>query len=115
MRKLLTFVCLLVITLSFSSCQKELDEEAHVFLGDWNSKTYALQIYSNGYGICNTKKWGGLTCDGIVKVKSDRIVFTSKRESSTLLRKKFDIDQLPTVDAAGVTFMILDGERFEKR
>jgi hypothetical protein len=102
-----------VVTLT--SCQRELEEEDLIFRGDWDSKTYALQIYSNGYGVCNSSKWGGLTCEGYVTIREDKIVFTSKKENSTLPRKKFNIDQRPAIDASGNTFMILSGERFDKR
>ena len=106
---------LLFFLVTLSSCQRELDEEDLIFRGDWDSSTYALQIYSNGYGVCNSRKWGGLTCEGYVTIKQDKIVFTSNKDKSTLPRKKFNIDQRPTIDANGNTFMILSGERFEKR
>lgn len=108
-------IFLLLLSVSITSCQKELAEDDLIFRGDWDSRTYALQIFSNGYGICNTRKWGGLTCEGSVVIRKDRIIFTSNKDISTLPRKKFNIDQRPAVDANGVTYMILDGERFEKR
>jgi hypothetical protein len=114
MKKLLPLLIIL-LSVSLLSCQRELDEEDLIYRGDWDSKTYALQIFSNGYGVCNTRKWGGLTCEGYVTIRSNKIVFTSNRESSSLPRKKFDIDQRPQIDANGTNFMILDGERFERR
>lgn len=116
MKKLLPiFFLFLCVSVTSTSCQRELAEDDLIFRGDWDSKNYALQIYSNGYGVCNTRKWGGLTCEGYVTVRKDRIVFTSNKDSSTLPRKKFDIHQRPAIDASGITYMILNGERFEKR
>ena len=105
----------LILSGSLISCQRQLDEDDLIYRGDWDSRTYALQIYSNGYGVCNTRKWGGLTCEGYVTIRSSKIVFTSNKETSSLPRKKFDIDEQPQIDANGVIFMILDGERFERR
>lgn len=106
---------LILVSVSLISCQRQLAEEDLIYRGDWDSNTYALQIYSNGYGVCNTRKFGGLTCEGYVTIRSSKIVFTSNKDTSTLPRKKFDIDQSPQTDANGITFMILDGQRFERR
>ncbi|SDK28980.1 hypothetical protein SAMN05421823_102364 [Catalinimonas alkaloidigena] len=110
-RTLLACFSLLVL---FSSCQRSLDDDDLIFRGDWSSRTYALQIFSNGYGVCNTRKWGGLTCEGYVKIRDRHLVFVSNTDDSTLDRKRFRIDQRPTVDADGVVYMELSGERFER-
>lgn len=96
-------------------CQKELAEDDLIYRGDWDSPTYAIQIYSNGYGVCNSKRFGGLTCEGYVRIRENKIVFTSNKESSTLARKAFRIEQTPAVDPAGNKYMVLDGERFTRR
>jgi hypothetical protein len=96
-------------------CQKELAEEDLIYRGDWDSPTYALQIYSNGYGVCNSKRFGGLTCEGYVRIRESKIVFTSNKESSTLARKAFRINESPAIDPNGVKYMVLDGERFTRR
>lgn len=57
MKKLSTFLSLSLLLLLFG-CQQELAEEDLIYRGDWDSATYALQIYSNGYGVCNTRKRG---------------------------------------------------------
>lgn len=105
----------LFILVSLFSCQKPLEEEYLIFRGQWSSKKYALQIYGNGYGLCQSRKWGvGLVCEGYVTIKSGHIVFTSNQENATLARKKFTIDQKPAIDSSGITYMILEGDRFEK-
>jgi hypothetical protein len=103
------------ISLVLASCQRELDEEDLVFRGDWDSPTYALQIYSNGYGMANSRRLGGLTVEGRVAVRGDRLIFTSNRENSSLPRKRFRINQRPDVEADGTVYMILDNESFTKR
>ncbi len=114
MKNILSILSLFIV-LSLLSCQKALDEEEMIYQGNWSSRTYALQIYGNGYGLCQSKKWGiGLVCEGYVRIRSRHIVFTGTDESSTLPRKKFTIDQKPAIDSSGVTYMVLDGERFEK-
>lgn len=113
MKKLSTFPALSLLLLLFG-CQQELAEEDLIYRGDWASATYALQIYSNGYGVCNTRKMGGLTCEGYVTIRRSSIVFTSNTDKSTLGRKRFGIDRPPAIDANGSTYMILNGERFEK-
>ena len=107
-------ICLALLLL-FTSCQRALDEEDLIFRGDWSSKTYALQIFGNGYGVCNTRKWGGVTCEGYVKVRARHLVFVSNDDDSSLARKRFRIDQRPTTDANGVVYMELSGERFERQ
>lgn len=114
MKTLISLVSL-VLLLGIYSCQRPLAEEDLIFRGDWSSSKYALQIYGNGYGVCQSKKWGiGLVCEGYVTITNNRIVFTSTEEHSTLARKKFSIDQLPTTDSSGTVYMILEGDRFEK-
>lgn len=114
MKKIFLYVPIGLL-LVMMACQKELAEENLLFRGDWDSPHYALQIYQNGSGVCNSNK--GLfstTCDGRVSIKDNKIIFTSNKDHSTMYRKKFDIDQRPSIDQNGVTFMILDGERFVK-
>lgn len=100
--------CFLLLT----GCQRELDENDWVFSGDWESKHYALQIYRNGYGACNSRKWiVPVTYEGRVKITSNRIVFIDTEDE---IRKRFTIDQRPAKDSSGATFMVLDGERFTR-
>ncbi len=110
--------CLLaaLLLVSLTACQKELAEEDLIYRGDWDSKNYAIQIYRNGYGMVNSKKMGvSLQLEGRVSIKDDRIIFTSNLDTSTLPRKRFQINEKPTIDANGITYMVLDNERFERR
>lgn len=114
--KKLSILLSVSLLLTLGGCQKELEEENFAFRGDWDSPTYALQIYQNGSGVCNSNKLGvPLVCEGRVKIRNNKLIFTSTKDDSSMPRKKFDIDQRPTVDRSGATYMVLDGETFEKR
>jgi hypothetical protein len=109
--RLLSVLGLLVTALA---CQRELPGEALVYTGDWQSKDYALQIFRNGYGVCNSKRYGiTIHLEGRVKIESNRIVFIDEGDPN-LGRKRFRINQPPTTDPNGTTFMVLDGQRFER-
>lgn len=115
MRKIFYFLSAMLL-LNLIACQKELEEDDLIYRGDWDSKNYAIQIFRNGYGVVNSKKLGvSLTCEGRVSIKEDKIIFTSNVKDSTLPRKRFKINQKPTIDTNGITYMVLDNERFEKR
>ena len=103
---------ILLFALAISSCQEELGPEDEIFRGTWDSSRYAIQIFQNGYGVCDIKNRG--RCEGNVKIRRGKIIFTSDNESSTVSRKAFDIDVPPTIDANGVEYMVLDGYRFER-
>ena len=110
-KRLLFATGLLVTALA---CQRELPEEALHYTGDWQSKDYALQIYRNGYGVCNSKRYGfTIHLEGRVKIESNRIVFIDEEEPN-VGRKRFRINQPPTADPNGLTFMVLDGQRLER-
>ncbi len=96
--------------LVLSSCQEELSLEDQIFRGSWDNDKYALQIFQNGYGVCDIKNRG--RCEGNVRITSSRIIFTSDNDADNVSRKAFRIDQRPATDADGVTYMILDGRRF---
>lgn len=96
------------------ACQRELPEEALVYTGDWQSKDYALQIFRNGYGVCNSRRFGvTIHLEGRVKIESRRIVFIDE-DDPNLGRKRFRINQPPASDPNGARFMVLDGQRFER-
>jgi hypothetical protein len=103
-----------VLLLMALGCQRELSDEELLYTGDWQSSDYALQIFQNGYGVCNSKKYGvTLHFEGRVKINGNRMVFIDN-EDSALMRKRFRIDQRPATDPNGIIFMILDGQRFER-
>jgi hypothetical protein len=109
--RILSAIGLLVTALA---CQRTLPEEAVVYTGNWQSKDYALQIYRNGYGVCNSKRYGiTIHLEGRVKIETSRIVFIDNDDPNTG-RKRFRINQPPTSDPNGLTFMVLDGQRFER-
>jgi hypothetical protein len=89
--------------------QEELAPENYDFRGSWDSRKYAIQIFSNGSGVCDIKNRG--RCEGNVRINGDKMVFMSENEGDEVGYKRFDIDQRPTTDSLGVTYMILDGQR----
>lgn len=103
---------LIIFCLTTSCFQEELAPENHDFRGSWDSRKYAIQIFSNGAGFCDIKNRG--RCEGKVWVKGDKLVFMSENENDEVGYKRFDIDQRPTTDGNGITYMILDGHRLEK-
>jgi len=108
---LLPIFGLLLMTLG---CQQKLDSEELIYTGNWQSEKSALQIYQNGYGVCNSRQSGFvLHFQGRVKINGNRMVFVDE-DNSLVLRKRFRIDQPPTADPNGLTYMILDGQRFER-
>ena len=110
MEKRILYFLLLIL---FVACQEELSPENDDFRGHWDSSKYAIQIAKNGYGLCNRKNWG--KCEGNVKIKGSRMIFTSNNEDDELPWVRFKINQRPTLDSTGVMYMILDGHRFEKQ
>ena len=103
----------LIILCSLTSCiQEELAPDNHDFRGTWDSRKYAMQIFSNGSGVLDIKNRG--RCEGNVWVKEDKLIFMSEDDDDEVDYKRFDIDQRPTTDSLGVTYMILDGYRLEK-
>ena len=104
---------ILLLAFALSSClQEDLAPEDEIFRGSWDSSRYAIQIFQNGYGVCDIKNRG--RCEGNVRIRSGKIIFISDNESSTVGRKAFDVDVRPTTDANGVDYMVLDGYRFER-
>jgi hypothetical protein len=108
------YLSLLLLTLlTISSCQRKLEENQIIYQGQWESAEHTLFIYSNGRGLCIQKKLG-LRCNGYVTITSHKMVFTSTSLDTHVFRVKFTIDQKPQKAAGGITYMILDGERFEQ-
>ena len=104
MKKLYSFILMGFL----SSClQEELAPENYDFRGSWDSRKYAIQIFSNGSGMVDIRNRG--RCEGHVRIKGDKMTFMSENENDEIGYKRFDIDQRPTTDSLGVTYMILDG------
>ena len=104
---------LILIGILMTSClQEELDPENYDFRGNWDSSKYAIGIYSNGSGFLDIRNRGRL--EGRVKIKGDKLIFTSENEDDEIGYKRLDIDQRPTTDSNGVTYMILEGHRLER-
>lgn len=99
--------------LVISSCQKDLGEYQTLYNGKWESTDHTIIIYSNGRGACIQKKLG-LRCSGYVNITDKKMVFTSNSLDAHVFRVKFDIHQKPEKDANGITYMILDSERFQQ-
>jgi hypothetical protein len=99
--------------LAIFSCQSNLDDNKLIYQGKWESVEHTLIIYSNGKGACIQKKLS-LRCNGYVTITNDKIVFTSSSLDSHVFRVKFTIQEKPSIDGNGITYMMLDGERFEQ-
>jgi hypothetical protein len=95
-----------------SSCQEDLDPSDYEFRGSWDSPKYAIQIFMNGSATLDIRNRG--TLRGFVKIRNEKMIFTSENDDDAIAYKRLDIDQRPTTDANGVTYMILEGHRLEK-
>jgi len=104
-----TFLMVGVLTSCF---QEELSPQNYDFRGSWDSSKYAIQIHSNGSGVLDIRNRGRL--EGHVRIRGDKMTFMSENDDDEIGYKRFHIDQRPTTDTLGVTFMILDGHRLEK-
>jgi hypothetical protein len=106
------YTLLTLCVLCVSCFQEELEPADYEFRGNWDSERYAIQIFMNGSAMLDIRNRGRL--EGYVKIKGDRMIFQSQNEDDEIGYKSFDIDQRPSTDANGVTFMILDGHRLER-
>jgi hypothetical protein len=107
-------IYVLLTCFALTSClQEELDPSEYEFRGSWDSPKYAIQIFANGSATLDIRRRGSL--DGFVKIKNEKLIFYSENENDAIGYKRLDIDQRPTTDANGVTYMILEGERVEKQ
>jgi hypothetical protein len=93
--------------------QEELDPENYDFRGSWDSRKYAMQIFSNGSAVLDIRNRGRL--EGHVRIRRDKMTFMSENEDDEIGYKRFHIDQRPSTDSLGVTSMVLDGHRLEKQ
>ena len=50
-----------------------------------------------------------------MKINGDKMTFMSENDEDEVGYKRFNIDQRPTTDSSGVTYMILDGHRLERQ
>ncbi|HEY9487138.1 MAG TPA: hypothetical protein VIQ51_02330 [Chryseosolibacter sp.] len=109
MKSLYAITILCVLT---SCLQEDLAPENYDFRGSWDSRKYAIQIFSNGSGSVDIKNRG--RCEGNVRIKGDKMIFMSENDDDEVGYKKFHIDQRPTTDSNGARYMVLDGHRLEK-
>jgi len=103
------FAIFLTALLSSACLQEDLDPENYEFRGSWDSSRYAIQIFSNGAAYLNVRNRGSL--NGHVKINGNRMSFYSQDENDDIGYRQFRIDQRPTTDANGETYMVLDGHR----
>ena len=104
----------LILSLLMMSCfQEDLDPSDYEFRGSWDSPKYAIQIFMNGSATLDIRNRGRL--EGFVKIKNNKMIFTSENESDEIGYKRLDIDQRPTTDADGVTYMVLEGHTLIKQ
>src|SRR5690349_9162302 len=104
-----TVYSLVIFGLLTSCLQEELSPENYNFRGSWDSRKYAIQIFSNGYGVLDIRNRG--RCEGNVKIRGNKMIFTSENEDDEIGYKRLDIDQRPTTDSTGVTYMVLEGQK----
>ncbi len=103
------YLYLLVFSLIlFSNCGKQqpLNEADLIYLGEWSSTEYFIEIAANGYGFCQRSNREAL--EGNVFIKNDKITFRAENG-----QHKFDIDE-PPFEENGAVMMELDGAIFYK-
>ena len=108
-----TCYALVMICLLSSCLQEELDPENYEFRGSWDSEKYAMQIFSNGSGYVDIRNRG--RCEGNVWIKGNKMTFMSENDDDEVGYKRFTIDERPTTDSQGITYMVLDGYRLVKQ
>jgi hypothetical protein len=105
--------CAIILCLLLTSCiQEDLDPSDYEFRGSWDSSKYAMQIFMNGSATLNIRNRGNL--NGYVKINGDNMTFYSNTEDDAIGYKRFNIDERPTTDGNGITYMVLEGHRLEK-
>jgi len=104
-------VGLVFITLLLPNCGKQqpLDEGDLIYLGEWSSDDYFIEIAANGYGFCQRRN--SASFEGNVFIRNDKIIIQGTGEDGG--RHKFDIDEPPFEENGEVT-MVLDGDLFYK-
>jgi len=102
---------LVFVILLFANCGKQqpLDEADLIYLGEWSSSDYFIEIAANGYGFCQRRNRDSF--EGNVFIKNDKITFQGTGDNSG--RHKFDIDE-PPFEENGEVMMELDGDLFYK-
>lgn len=105
---------LLGLLLICNGClQEELSPENYDFRGSWDSRKYAIQIFSNGSGTLDIRNRG--RCEGNVWIKGDKMTFMSENDDDEIGYKRLHINERPTTDSTGVMYMVIDGYRLEKQ
>jgi hypothetical protein len=112
MKSRYTFLLLIVL---LTSCffQESLSPSDYEFRGSWDSRKYAIQIFANGSGSLDVRNRG--RCEGNVRIDGDRMIFISENEDDEIGYKRLHIDQRPTTDSLGNTFMVLNGYTLVKQ
>ena len=95
----------------FANCGKQqpLDEADLIYLGEWSSSDYFIEIAANGYGFCQRRNRDSF--EGNVFIRNDKIIFKGTGENGG--KHKFDIDE-PPFEENGEIMMKLDGDLFYK-
>ena len=100
------YVLSLFSILLFSNCdlQQPLGDEDLIYLGEWSSDDYFIEIAANGYGFCQRRNRPSF--EGNVTIRNNRIIIQGEEG-----RHRFDIDE-PPFEEFGEIMMILDGDLF---
>lgn len=107
MKKVMVLSILVVAFMSFNSCRKSIQSSNKDLVGTWDGEYTTLIIRAIGTGDYDfydgyVKK----SIHGNVKIKGEQIIF-----SAGFITKRYSITQRPKTEN-GMTYMILDGEKF---
>ncbi|MEZ4849924.1 MAG: hypothetical protein R3B93_15180 [Bacteroidia bacterium] len=115
------FCLFLMLQLSACVLQKPIAPEYVDYIGEWQSDTYALEIFQNGSATYNSNKLQFArprNLDGRVKIDGEkiRIIGTSEEEGG---RVRLRIDEPPTIAFDSVSgqeyfYMILEGDELRR-
>ena len=118
MKSIIPILCLLM-SIILSSCvlQKPIEPEFIDYIGEWQSDTYAIEIFQNGSATYNSNKLSFTRprdVEGRVKIDGDRIKVIGEEG-----RVRLKIDQEPQTAIDPDTgeeylYMILEGEELRR-
>jgi len=106
MKKVILFFLFSAILLTNCELQQPLDQADLIYLGEWSSDEYFIEIAANGYGFCQRRNRESI--EGNVTIRNNRIIISGEEG-----RHRFDIDE-PPFEEFGEVMMVLDGDLFYK-
>ena len=109
--KRITYLCCMFLFLLLPACdlQKALDDFELLYIGDWSSDKFHLEISANGRGYLERRGIFGFDgIEGRIYITDNKIKFRSDDRD-----RNFRIDE-PPYREEGEVVMILDGKTFYK-